>query len=74
MRIITVSLNITPMENVKCEFDLKDYELERQQCVQKLAEINREKFLSRKPKVKSPKRTTQVREFSFSKQAPRSVN
>lgn len=57
---------LTSMNDSLHELAVDDYELEREQCVQRLIEMDKQKFLSRKPKVKSPKKVTQVKEFTFS--------
>ena len=57
---------LTSMNDSVQERAKDDYELERELCVQRLIEMNKQKFLSREPKVKSPKKVTQVKEFNFS--------
>ena len=60
------------MNDLVHEHAADEYERERERCVQRLIEINRQKYLSRKPKVKSPKKVTQTKEFAFSvPQSPR---
>ena len=56
---------LTSMNDSAHERAAEEYELERELCVQRLIEMDRQKFLSRKPKVKSPKKVTQVKEFTF---------